>query len=69
KVVANGIDTPVENGLSNKEEEDEGEEAHRLAAKVVENVVKMASEAAEQRAKDSPPAKVRGCELQVSASC
>ncbi|GIX99476.1 uncharacterized protein CDAR_104231 [Caerostris darwini] len=63
--LANGIHTPVENGLSHKEEEEgDGKEVHRIAAKVVEDVVKLASEAAEERAKESPPAKKRGCDLQ-----
>ncbi|GFW90202.1 hypothetical protein TNCV_1790221 [Trichonephila clavipes] len=58
------IDLCLVHAAPQEEEVEDREEAERVAAKVVENVVRLASEAADQRAKESPPAKPRGCDLQ-----
>ncbi|KAG8175730.1 hypothetical protein JTE90_002362 [Oedothorax gibbosus] len=45
---------PLENGLSQAED---GDEAHKLAAKLVDTVVKLAPDVADQRSRNSSPAR------------
>lgn len=53
-----------------QEEDDLDQNVRQLAAEVVDDVVKKASEAAQRRTEDqSSPKKNRGCNIQVGGSC